>query len=276
MLLSRILTAIALAVPVVWIILFQPVEILFYLLLLVVFLSGFEWSRLAGVESAWLRLVFALLVTALPWIATEYFNQYVTIFIGVSVVWWFGVYLYLKQASPVEKGSVVSPVKLLIALLVIPTAVLAMLEIQKGLQGGEWLLYSMMMVWVADIGAYFSGKRFGRRKLAANISPGKTREGLWGGMVATTLYSLVAAFHFELDLERTAYLIVLSLLVTVISVTGDLYESFLKRERGLKDSGKLLPGHGGILDRIDGVLAAMPVFYVGYSQFISSTRMFSF
>jgi len=276
MLLSRILTAIALAVPVVWIILFQPTEILFYLLLIVAFLSGFEWSRLAGVEDVLLRLVFALIVTALSWVAVEYFNQYVKIFISISVVWWFGVYLFLKQASPVEKGSVLSPVKLSIALLVIPAAVLAMLEIQKGPQGGEWLLYSLMMVWVADIGAYFSGKRFGRRKLAANISPGKTREGLWGGLAATTLYSLVAAFHFGLDFERTAYLIVLSLLVTVISVTGDLYESFLKRERGIKDSGKLLPGHGGILDRIDGVLAAMPVFYVGFNQFISSTRMFSF
>ena len=115
----------------------------------------------------------------------------------------------------------------------------------------------------------FSGKKFGKTKLAPNISPGKTREGLWGAILATTVYSLIAGFYFELELNQMGFLLLLSLVLTVISVTGDLYESFLKRESGLKDSGNILPGHGGILDRIDSVLAAMPVFLIGFSQFIS-------
>ena len=105
-------------------------------------------------------------------------------------------------------------------------------------------------------------------KLAPNISPGKTREGLWGALLATSLYSLVAAWYFGLDYLQVGFLLLLSLVLTVISVTGDLFISFLKRECGLKDSGNILPGHGGILDRIDSVLAAMPVFLIGFNQFV--------
>lgn len=269
MLLHRILTALALAIPVVWIILFQPTQILMYLLLLVALLSGYEWARLGGLESTPLRVAFAVVVAAVPWLFIEVFYQYTLWYVILSVVWWFGIHLYLRKASPVHKGFIFSPAKLVVALLVIPAAVLAMYKIHDRPQGGEWLLYGLMLVWVADIGAYFSGKKFGKTKLAPNISPGKTKEGLWGAILATSVYSLIAGLYFELELIQMGYLLLLSLVLTVISVTGDLYESFLKRESGLKDSGNILPGHGGILDRIDSVLAAMPVFLVGFTQFVS-------
>jgi len=140
-----------------------------------------------------------------------------------------------------------------------------MRDIHALYQGSEWLLYSLSLVWVADTGAYFSGKKFGKHKLAPNISPGKTKEGLLGALISTSLYSLMASFYFSLDTEHSAMLILLSIILTFISVSGDLYFSFLKREAGVKDSGNILPGHGGILDRIDSVLAAMPVFIAGYS-----------
>jgi phosphatidate cytidylyltransferase len=268
MLLHRILTAIALAVPVILIILFQPTGVLMYLLLLVALISGYEWAKLGGLKTVPVRIIFAIIVAAIPWLFIEYLYQYAVWCVMISVVWWFGIHLYLQKATPINKGFVFSPGKLAVALLVVSAAVIAMYKIHDRPQGGEWLLYGLMLVWVADIGAYFSGKKFGKTKLAPNISPGKTKEGLWGAMLATSIYSLIAGLYFELGLKQISLLLLLSLVLTVISVTGDLFESLLKREAGVKDSGNILPGHGGILDRIDSVLAAMPVFLIGFEQFI--------
>lgn len=268
MLLHRILTAIVLAVPVVWIILFQSSVYLMVLLLVIASLSAFEWAQLAGIRLVAGRVVFAVFIAAICWFFIEHLHQYSIWYVMISVAWWFGVHLYLLKATPVQRGFVVSPVKFAIAVLVIPAAVLAMYEIHAGPRGGEWLLYGLALVWAADIGAYFSGKRFGKTKLAPNISPGKTKEGLWGAMLATSLYSLLVGSYFELEVKPLIFLLLLSLVLTVISVTGDLYESFLKRETGIKDSGNILPGHGGMLDRIDSVLAAMPVFMIGLNQFV--------
>lgn len=130
-------------------------------------------------------------------------------------------------------------------------------------QGGWLLMYMLTLVWVADIGAYFSGRRFGRHKLAAGISPGKTWEGVIGGILANLLWMLLV-FHFGANwgLSLLAFLLI-GLATSAISVVGDLFESILKREAGAKDSGNILPGHGGVLDRIDSVIAASPVFLVG-------------
>jgi len=125
------------------------------------------------------------------------------------------------------------------------------------------LLYLLSLVWVADIGAYFIGKRFGRHKLAPSISPGKTREGLLGGLVSSLLWMIVvyqASAGWGIALLP---FLLIGVLTALASVFGDLFESVLKREAGVKDSSKLLPGHGGVLDRIDGVLAATPVFLSG-------------
>ena len=132
------------------------------------------------------------------------------------------------------------------------------------------MFYALSLVWVADIGAYFSGKKFGKNKLAPLISPGKTKEGLFGAVVTTSLYTLLASYYFELETDRAILLVLLSVIVTFVSVSGDLYVSLLKREAGLKDTGNILPGHGGMLDRIDSVLAAMPVFLLGFNWWIYS------
>ena len=129
--------------------------------------------------------------------------------------------------------------------------------------GGEMLLFLFTLVWVADIGAYFSGRKFGKRKLAPTISPGKTWEGAIGGVVANLVWILVA---FKLtDAWGLGFVpfMLIGLSTVLISIIGDLFESVLKREAGVKDSGKLLPGHGGVLDRIDSVIAATPIFVAG-------------
>jgi len=268
MLYQRILTAIPLAAFVFWIIFFQSNAVFFYFLLFVVFVSGYEWARLSGVNNNPLRILFAFVITAVTWAIPQYLADYIVWLIYISVLWWFSISYYLKLAKPKAANSKLKPDKLFIAFVVLPAAALAMQKIHAINQGADWLFYALALVWVADTGAYFAGKKFGKNKLAPNISPGKTKEGLVGAVLATSLYTLVASYYFELDTERSALLVLLSVILTFISASGDLYFSFLKREAGLKDSGNILPGHGGILDRIDSVLAAMPVFAVGYNWLI--------
>jgi phosphatidate cytidylyltransferase len=118
-------------------------------------------------------------------------------------------------------------------------------------------------VWIADIGAYFSGKRFGRNKLAPSISPGKTREGLFGGLLANVPWMFLVYWYSDgWGLALVPFLLV-GFATSLVSVVGDLFESVLKREAGVKDSSRLLPGHGGVLDRVDSVIAATPVFLCG-------------
>ena len=271
MLSQRILTAIPLAAFVFWIIFFQPTTVFFYFLLFIVLISGYEWARLSGVSNAPLRILFALFITLVSWLVPQYLADYILWLIYVAVLWWFSISYFLKFAIPKAASSDFKIDKLLIAFVVLPAAAFAMQNIHAMQQGADWLFYALALVWVADIGAYFSGKKFGKHKLAPNISPGKTKEGLVGAVIATSIYTLIASYYFKLDTEHSALLVLLSVILTFISVSGDLYFSFLKREAGLKDSGHILPGHGGILDRIDSVLAAMPVFLVGYNWLLNDS-----
>ena len=275
MLYQRILTAIPLAAFVCWIIFFQPTSVFFYFALFIVLISAYEWAKLSAIQNISIRGVYALVITAIAWALQQYAADYVPWSIFIAVMWWFSITFYLKFAKPKAASTDLKLDKLLVAFLVLPAAALAMEKIhafQAGpqIQGAALLFYALSLVWVADIGAYFSGKKFGKNKLAPHISPGKTKEGLLGAVITTTLYTLAASFYFDLDRDRAIMLVMLSVIVTFISVTGDLYISFLKREAGLKDSGNILPGHGGMLDRVDSVLAAMPVFTLGFSWWIYS------
>lgn len=126
-----------------------------------------------------------------------------------------------------------------------------------------YVFYLILLVAAADIGAYFSGKKFGKTKLAPELSPGKTREGVLGGMLLTFVIAIIAAFNFTDSAHAAALFVTFSMLAVVVSVMGDLFISLIKREVGAKDSGTLLPGHGGVLDRIDSLLAAAPLFTLG-------------
>lgn len=268
MLLHRILTAVPLALAVIWLILYQPTIVLLYVLLVAAFICAYEWARLGGLKLVWWQVLFAMLLSVVSWLFVQYLDQYIYILLLLASIWWSITLGFLKVAKPQLKESEISPVKLLTAFLVLPSAIIAMYVVHGMERGAEWLLYSMMLVWVADSGAYFSGKTFGKHKLAPNVSPGKTLEGLWGALLATGIYALAGMYYFDLSGSQNFMLIGLSLLLTVISVAGDLYESFLKREAGVKDSGNILPGHGGILDRVDGVLSVMPIFVVFFDWLI--------
>lgn len=275
MLYQRILTAVPLAAFVIWMIFFQPTSVFLYFVLFIVLISGYEWAKLAGVQNIVARCLFSAVITGTTWALQQYAVNYVLWPIYISTMWWFSITFYLKIAQPKPASSSLKPDKLFIAFIILPAAALAMQEIHAiyvatDKQGPYWLFYALSLVWIADIGAYFSGKKYGKNKLAPNISPGKTKEGLVGAVFATSLYTLLASYYFDLDTGKAVLLVLLSIILTFISVSGDLYISFLKREAGLKDSGNILPGHGGILDRIDSVLAAMPVFLLGFNWWIYS------
>jgi phosphatidate cytidylyltransferase len=224
--------------------------------------AGYEWAKLSGLPAPG-RFVYPLLLCAICWLLKNHLSQYIHAYLYAGVLWWFVTMFILLRLTP-KDASNLSPGKLAAGILVIPAAMLAMYSLHTRTDGPEWLLYGLMLVWVADTGAYFSGRRFGRNKLAPAISPGKTREGVLGAIVLVAVYSIIASYYFSLDLRATVYLLLLAVILTLVSVAGDLYESVLKREQGVKDSGRILPGHGGALDRIDSMLAAMPVFAVGH------------
>lgn len=259
MLKQRILTAVPLAVLVLWGVFTQPAEIIFYALLLVVTIAAWEWARLSGVLNLFSRALYALFILAISYLSNQWLAQYPQMLhsiLSFSVVFWLLASYYMFTKGPRELQTTVSWAKLLLGVLVLLPPIMALVYLRE--QSHLWLLYGLSIVWVADIGAYFSGKRFGKTKLAVHLSPGKTREGLYGAVFLTAVYGYLAGQFFELSLIGTFMLMIITVLTTYISVAGDLFFSLLKREQGLKDTGSILPGHGGILDRVDSLMSSAP------------------
>jgi phosphatidate cytidylyltransferase len=132
-------------------------------------------------------------------------------------------------------------------------------------QGAQLIMFLFLMVWSADIGAYFVGKAFGKHKLLPNVSPGKTMEGFLGGVVMACILVTVAGLSMGWSVSQFYLVIPITILITTVSVLGDLNESMFKRQAGIKDSGSILPGHGGILDRIDSLTATAPIYALCYA-----------
>ena len=263
MLLQRILTAVPLALLAIWFVLTQSTESLFYALLFFIAISAWEWSMLCGFNHVLMRVSYALIIIALIYLAQYLLHEKllnITWLSLVTVVWWLLVIYRMSSQHPEEKSDQKSFIKLSIGFITLVPPMLAMMYIHQQPQGASWLLYSLSMVWIADTGAYFSGKSFGKNKLAPKLSPGKTREGFYGAVFATALYSILAGVYFELDFIQMLELLIIGFFATIYSVAGDLFISLLKRERGVKDTGAILPGHGGILDRIDSVTSSAPLF----------------
>ncbi|MBL8398794.1 MAG: phosphatidate cytidylyltransferase, partial [Candidatus Accumulibacter sp.] len=171
-----------------------------------------------------------------------------------AVFWGVFVPLWLWRRWPLPGPSI----GVIIGLILLLPAWLALIQIR---QAGPYVLLAVMMIaWLADTGAYFAGRRWGRHKLAPNISPGKTWEGAIGGAVAVVVYGLLLSFRFPELLSASTWRLLIALLaLTGVSVMGDLLESLLKRQAGLKDSSNILPGHGGLLDRIDSLTSTLPI-----------------
>lgn len=225
----------------------------------IVTLGAWEWARLAGEHGHKGRIIYALAVALLMaglW-RDGWPPQYL---LWPAMAWWLlAAFLVVRYpaARAVWAGSMIAQ---LFGLLVLLPAWYGLVWL-RGQEHGLWLILALVvLVWAADIGAYFAGKTFGKHKLMPRVSPGKTIEGLLGGVLLTQMLALAALLW--LGWETSSILLALcgALLVVLVSVLGDLTESLFKREQGLKDSSKLLPGHGGVLDRIDSLTAAIPTF----------------
>ncbi len=278
MLYTRVLTALVALAGLVLVAWLAPPIVFDLLLLLLVSLACVEWLGLLGVTRlmSWLLglALFAVGAAALIWVsgvqaAAIGSGGAVLPLYGLAVVFWLALVPYaLHQKRAVLGSGLFARIAALVLAL---TTWIALIQ-ADGL-GKGFLLSVLLVIWVADTAAYFSGRAFGRHKLAPEISPGKTWEGVIGALVANVLLAIVLSmtgsvssanpvgtFFFWMRLELGLPLVLLIVvLLTLVSVMGDLYESLLKRAAGVKDSGRLLPGHGGVLDRLDALLAVVPV-----------------
>lgn len=229
-------------------------------LVVIITLGGLEWGKLVSL-SGQARSVFVVSLLGLALLAFV-FAEFRWVIIVSGVLWWAAILVLLaiyEQGTELYKAN-----KWLLrvsAFLVLVPAWLALITLHE--KSPQLVLYLIFLVAIADSGAYFTGKAFGKTKLAPELSPGKTREGALGGLVGATLWSILGALYFSLSSQDFIYFILLSMTVAMLSVAGDLFESLIKREAGQKDSGTILPGHGGILDRVDGLIAALPLFALG-------------
>jgi phosphatidate cytidylyltransferase len=267
MLKQRLLTAAILIPLVIWGILQLSTSYLAIMFAAIIFLGGWEWGGLMKLSSNGLRFGYAAIVglcLAAAWMFVSRESVDWLALPVISLFWWLLAVVWVLSFPKLSVHWSSQWAKFLIGLLVLVPSWLAVVGLHEyGEKGPYIVLYLLSLVWVADSGAYFGGKQWGKHKLAVSVSPGKTWEGVISALVASTIYAIVAANLFSLPGNQWPAFIVLSLVAVAFSIVGDLSESMFKRHANVKDSGALLPGHGGVLDRIDSVTAAAPVFIVG-------------
>lgn len=270
MLRQRVITALLLLAVLLPALFYPDIEPFAALTLLLIVAAGWEWARLNGVGSRpalGLGLGLGLLMV-LIWLSGGLGQSWRSVWIGVGALWVLLAVAMLARGVA-GWGSWPKGLRLWLGLLLIGCAWVAM--VQARLMGLEFLLSVLLLVWMADIAAYFGGKAFGRRKLAPAISPGKTWEGAISGFIGVFVLATVWLWADALGMANTGNLyarlwafgpllavIALAFLVAM-SVVGDLIESLVKRSAGVKDSSGLLPGHGGVLDRVDALLPILPL-----------------
>ena len=269
MLKQRIITALVLAV-LFMAALFQLSPFGFSLMVAVVVVyAAWEWSDLAGLRSPAWRIGYILLMAVLLAAAAYQMGMSVDgppeLEVGHNLLvattpWWALALLWVQgyPSSTLLWGHK-SVLVVMGAFVLVPTWIAVVLLSYS--EYGPWLiLLVVVIVALADIGAYFTGRAFGRHSLASNVSPKKTLEGLLGGILTNVLLVVALGFWFQLSTMDWLTLFAIVMVTTLASVLGDLLESMVKRHRGVKDSGKILPGHGGVLDRVDSITAALPLF----------------
>jgi phosphatidate cytidylyltransferase len=266
-LLQRIITALVLAPLALAAVLLLRSD-WFALALGIVFAYGlWEWSRLIGLQRRRVRSLLVLLNLIAMGLLLWFFRDRpsaLTPLVYVGVLWWLLALLWLRTigfgAEPTRRNL---EIKWLVGSLVTLPAWSAGWLLHASEQGPYWTLFALLLIWAGDIGAYFFGRRFGRVKLAPQISPGKTREGLYGELLVSALFALAVGSLLVEDRLALAALVGLAVVTVLFSVVGDLFESLIKRHSRQKDSGSLFPGHGGMLDRLDSIFAALPIFVAG-------------
>ncbi|MCK5354745.1 MAG: phosphatidate cytidylyltransferase [Methyloprofundus sp.] len=281
MLLQRVITASILAPLVVCAIFLLPHVYFTLLWAIVLLIAAWEWANLADVKTVLGKVVF-LLVMLIPMIFLHFWTQALEVlaqltswpdirtYSGViellmipAVLFWVWVMLKIRKSGAELLEIKLSQFKKLLLGGLVLLAAWFFLSRLMVLEEPAMTMYFFLLIWAADIAAYFAGKKFGITKLAIDISPGKTVEGMNGALVAAAVMGLVFTLSFGFSFLSIIDFMLLSVITVLVSIYGDLFFSAAKRIRGVKDSGTILPGHGGLLDRLDSVIAAIPVFYAG-------------
>jgi len=281
MLLQRIITALIL-VPLVVLAVFQlPSEYFSLLIGLITLLAAWEWTHLIGINSLFKRGLF-LFALIFPMLWLHFWTQFLEVMAQVldwpdirdysgalewlvvpPVLFWILTMILIRNLPiSILNLQLKTRYKALIGWLVLLATWMFMTRL-RAFYGSELTLYFLILIWAADITAYFAGKKFGKTKLAPEISPGKTVQGMYGALIAGGICAGVLSLIYGFPWMVASDFAMLSVLTVLLSIYGDLFFSVVKRQRGVKDTGSILPGHGGILDRIDSLIAAIPFFYAG-------------
>ena len=263
---QRLLTALVLAPLAILAVLYLPAPG-FALVFGALFALGlWEWSRLAGLARRWQRALLLAVFAGMLAIAWPLRDA---LWLPLSVLgagFWLLVPIWLRFPHWGHRPRPVAVAwKLLAGLIALVPAWIAAVHLDSASPRGPlWVLYVMTLIWCADVAAYLAGRRFGKRKLAPTISPGKTWAGVVGALFGALLYAgLLGVWHLGLEGFLLLGFVLLSLACVVVSIVGDLFESLVKRQAGVKDSGHIFPGHGGVFDRFDSLFAALTWFALG-------------
>lgn len=281
MLLQRILTAIVLAAVAIAAIFILPTLYFYLFIAVIVLIAAWEWSNLSSIDKLSSKILF-LVSLIIPMLGITFWT-YILEFLSVVLKW-----PEIKSYSGLLEWLVIGPVIFwVMMMMIIRKAPEELLELElkkrykvfigwfvlfsawmflvklRAFYGPAAAMYFLVLIWVADIAAYFSGKKFGKEKLAPLISPGKTVQGMYGAIISAMVCSVILALYFDYPFMIATDFGLLSILTVLVSIYGDLFFSLAKRKSGVKDSGSILPGHGGVLDRIDSVIAAVPFYYAG-------------
>lgn len=263
MLKERVITALILLPIVLWCVFGGVTGAFPVFAAVLVLIAAYEWTALMRLSSFGQRFGFiAVVALGLVYFQQQGFNVNTgLLMIIASLAWLVALGWVMRYPTQVEQWDSRLRMGIIGLLLLLPTWA-GMVALHA--QSPWWLMYLLLLVWGADTGAYFSGRRYGRVKLAPQVSPAKTREGLYGGLILTSVIIAGVTFYLSLEAQRAVLFVSISLLTVLASVLGDLFESMAKRRAGIKDSGSIFPGHGGALDRIDSITAAAPVFMAGW------------
>ncbi|MCZ6499066.1 MAG: phosphatidate cytidylyltransferase [Gammaproteobacteria bacterium] len=260
MLKQRIITAVILVAVLSGVVLVLPPPAALITLTLIISLGIWEWSQFLTAKSLLWRLLYVVVVLTL--IVGLWFYSFqpgaLQLVLQISLAWWLVAFVWVTRfptAIPVG-------VTVISGILVLGPAWLALSRLLVAENGVGWIVFILLLVWATDIGAFAVGKLFGRIKLIPRVSPGKTWEGAIGGVAVAAIVAFAGAMFFQQDMLS---FVSLCLAASAISIVGDLIVSIFKRHAGLKDSGEIFPGHGGMLDRIDSICSAAPVFVLGLS-----------
>ena len=291
MLVKRILTALILATVIIAAV-FQLPALYFSLLIAIVTLgAAWEWLFLTDVDKTSSKIIF-MLALIFPMLGVTYWTVFLEVLsesmewpeikdysdalewlVIAPVLFWMLTMILIRQASPQLIQARIKPrLQAFIGWLVLLSAWMFLSKL-RAYYGSEMTLYFLILIWVADISAFFVGRKWGKDKLAPDVSPGKTVQGMYGALLSAVVCAIGLRLYSgleplvsegaELAILMAIDMLILSILTVLVSIYGDLFFSLVKRRKGVKDSGNLLPGHGGILDRVDSLIAAAPFFYAG-------------